>query len=598
MAIESTLFSTDVLQGAHPVDDIETSMRQDIVESQENLAAVTNVVLAISKATSFKEAIEATLQSVKTEFGWAYGSYWKLNSDHSALVFMAESGIVTPEFAAVTASASFPKGVGLSGKAWERGELMFVQDLGDMTDCCRRESAQRAGVKSGICFPIKIDGHIMGTMDFFSTEVLTLSDARMNTLRAIADIVGDNLTKSFNLSDSESNTQAILKTLNSIASASTERDVLNATLDSVKQEFGWAYGSYWQIDPELNALTFVTESGTVTPEFAEVTANASFKNGVGLSGKTWAKGDLMFVEDLGEMTDCCRRESAQRAGVKSGVCFPIRINGEIIGTMDFFTVERIIPTQNRLDTIKGIGDIVSQNLTKMSQQKKALNESLNTVYGYVDELGDDIGSVAAAVEQTNGNIQTVASAVEEMSVSLSEVSKNTSNSSQVSSTASLKANDTAEVLHRLGESAQQIGKVVDLIRDIAGQTNLLALNATIEAASAGEAGRGFAVVANEVKALASQSANATEEIRSQIEAIQGTTRESVNATQEIVDLIGQVNEVNIQIAAAVEEQAATIQEISMNVSEVAQGAVEMGSKSQQAAERSASIGERIQELMD
>ncbi|MDH4379634.1 MAG: methyl-accepting chemotaxis protein [Vampirovibrionales bacterium] len=575
-------------------------LQQELKSSEENLAAVLNTLSSISKAKDFAEAIKITLDSVKKEFGWAYASYWKLNSDHSALVFMSESGTVTPEFAKVTAEASFAKGVGLSGKTWAKGELVFVEDLGEMVDCCRRESAQRAGVKSGICFPVYLNGVIAGTMDFFSLEKLEPSEDRLNTLRSIGKIISDYLTTTFNMNESNENAAAILNTLTAISSATTSETVLKATLDSVRQQFKWAYGSYWSLDKQLNALTFSTESGTVTPEFAKVTATASFAKGVGFSGKTWAKGQLMFVDDLGEMTDCCRRESAQRAGVKSGICFPIRIGGEIRGTMDFFTLEKITLSKNRLDALDGLNNIVNtalENMEKAYKQRDNLIQSLETVQGYVKDLDDDVTSVAVAVEQTNGNIQTVAGAIEEMSASLSEVSKNTAHASHMSDQASIKASETATILNQLGESARNIGKVVEIIKGIASQTNLLALNATIEAASAGDAGRGFAVVANEVKALANQSAKATEDIRNQIENIQNITESSVDATNAITKIIQDVNDINTQIASAVEEQTATIHEISNNVSEVANGSREMGQKSSQAASRSNSIADTLVELI-
>ncbi|MBT5161511.1 MAG: methyl-accepting chemotaxis protein, partial [Alphaproteobacteria bacterium] len=127
----------------------------------------------------------------------------------------------------------------------------------------------------------------------------------------------------------------------------------------------------------------------------------------------------------------------------------------------------------------------------------------------------------------------------------------------------------------LAEAAQRIGDVVDLINDIAEQTNLLALNATIEAARAGEAGKGFAVVASEVKNLASQTAQATEDIGGQIGGIQQTTKEAVSAIESIGSTIAEMNEIATAIATAVEEQGTATNEISRNVQDAASGTLEV-----------------------
>ena len=184
-------------------------------------------------------------------------------------------------------------------------------------------------------------------------------------------------------------------------------------------------------------------------------------------------------------------------------------------------------------------------------------------------------TVAGASEEATRNAQAVAAAIEELNASINEIAQQVNESANVAGAAATQANETNAQVQSLANAAQKIGDVVKLISAIAEQTNLLALNATIEAARAGEAGRGFAVVASEVKALASQTSKATEEISAQVGAIQNATQSSVDAILGITQTIGKVNEIAGAIAAAVEQQGAATREIASNVAQAARGTGEV-----------------------
>jgi methyl-accepting chemotaxis protein len=186
-------------------------------------------------------------------------------------------------------------------------------------------------------------------------------------------------------------------------------------------------------------------------------------------------------------------------------------------------------------------------------------------------------AVAAASEQATQNVQTVATATEELSSSIHEIAQQVNHSSGMIGAAVGQAEQSNVQVQGLTQAAQKIGDVVKLINDIAGQTNLLALNATIEAARAGDAGKGFAVVASEVKALANQTAQATEEIAAQVRAIQEASHASAQSIRGIAETVSKVHEVAATIAAAVEEQGAATQEIARNVQQAAKGTQEVSS---------------------
>ena len=163
--------------------------------SDEASSAVNKVLAALAEATSMDEAAQIAIDTARNEFGWAYSSYWEVDPTDAALKWVSESGDAGPEFRAVTVAASFKEGVGLAGRAWRNRDLFFTQDLGEMTDCVRAPVAQKVGVKSGVCFPVILDGQVKGTMDFFALDVVSPDDPRIAALGNVGRLVSDAFTR-------------------------------------------------------------------------------------------------------------------------------------------------------------------------------------------------------------------------------------------------------------------------------------------------------------------------------------------------------------------------------------------------------------------
>jgi methyl-accepting chemotaxis protein len=616
-----------------------------ISEANANTQAMIDTLTAIIRAETIEEIVRATLDTIRKEFGWAYASYWTVDPAEDALVFSLESGRVDDEFQRLTRTARFREGEGLNGRAWRLRDLVHIDDLGELHDCCRAPLARRAGVKTAIALPMMHDAKVVGTLDFFSTESVEVSPARLDALRIIGRTASNKLSaltrmgdlarikqmvdnapinlmyadldlkiqymnpkaeatlkrleahlpikvsqmighsidvfhkapeyqrrlladprnlprvatinvgpELFELSVSgmtdqhgkfigpmitwevvtekvatakrEAETAADIRAVNqlllSLGRARSVRDVITSALASVREAFGWSYGSFWEVHPEDQELRFVQDSGSVSEEFRRVSSEARFREGEGLNGQAWQTRDLVYVADSDELKSNLRVTVARRVGLKAAFCFPILIGGRVLGTMDFLTEEKIAPTESRLDALRNVGRLVSSALERVDQQNR-LDESKKDLESKVNQLmkvaraasegdltvkvdvtgADDMGRlgealgrmiadikhvisqviesasqfaegsrvVAESASYLSDSAQNQAATVEEMSASIQQLSTSIVEINQNADAASAQATTTSKLAKQGGESVDQAIEAMVLIKKSSEQVS-------------------------------------------------------------------------------------------------------------------------------
>ena len=254
--------------------------------------------------------------------------------------------------------------------------------------------------------------------------------------------------------------------------------------------------------------------------------------------------------------------------------------------------------QTMLDLASHFENSVGNIVHSIAGVAQSLHGSANTLTNAAQTGADQARNVADAAEESTQNINTVAAATEELTSSIQEIGRQVDQSTTITHEALGEASNATEQIRELAQSVDKISEVLKLINDIAEQTNLLALNATIEAARAGEAGKGFAVVANEVKSLATQTSQATQEIADQIGQLQRGTNASVTAIERIDRIINNINEGSGSIAAAVQQQSAATQEIAVNVERTSSASGTVSSNISGVGQVTSQTGDAAREVLE
>ena len=459
-----------VSQAMYRLEGLE---RQEI--TAKNAAAISEVAFSASACKTVDEAARVTVEKVKEAFEWAYGSYWSVDEEANVLKFSVESGKVNEQFRRATLETKFEMGQGLSGRAWERKDLVFVEDLRTMEDCPRQPAAVHAGVKSGIALPVISNGRVLGIMDFFSTEIIALSEDRISALKNVG-MFASNIISAIESNENqhteklklaaqfETDVGSIVNTVKSFSenmftksskmaegskeTAGQAEVMVNASQEAAKSVQSVA-GAAEEMSASIQQVAHhVGQSAAIAKQAAE-DARAANTTMIQLGSSSTEIGEVTkVITEIAQQTNLLALNAtieAARAG-EAGKGFAVVAN----------EVKELAK-----QTSNATGEIVSK-IGSVQKDIESAIKSIEVISKIVEELNTTSVSITAAIGEQSTTTTEIAKSAAVAARGTVAVNKNISKVSDVASDGLKMATEISESSSNLSELSKQLESAVEV----------------------------------------------------------------------------------------------------------------------------------------
>ncbi|MGE3812671.1 MAG: GAF domain-containing protein [Candidatus Nanopelagicales bacterium] len=499
------------------IEDRKTTARV-IADVAADNQAVDLLLRSLEGARTPVDAAMCAIESLRSSLRFDLGAFWVLADDGTTIVQADETGVPDETWRTATADHRFRIGHGPVGQAWAARDLVVVDDLAQ-AECPRSAAAAVAGYRSAVCLPVIVAADVVGVIEVVSREVREIRNQRRATLRNLAQLVSHAISRMLSeqaAAETAKDTATVADLLSSLVGVSTSEEAAAVALSVVRTHLGFDYGTCWTLVAGTDRMRFLLDSGTAHPEFVRATHEQLFAEGEGLVGAAWRRRDVVALDDASVDRAVARRAAAEAAGIRSGVAFPVTVDGEVRGVMDFAAAGAVALTEARLETLRTISRLLSQTFSRLALEERERSVS-RRLQNDVEEI---LAVVRAAAEgdltqrlevSSDGSIRIMGDGLDEffgrLRASLSEI---------------------AGTAHSLGSAGMELESV----------SSLLIENAT----STSDQVEHLSLAASDVALNVESVAGAADQLRASIAEIATSASTAAGVANQAVAVAGQAND--------------------------------------------------------